>query len=133
MPLIPWNPKFETGIEPIDAQHRQLVETLNTLHEAMLKGQGKKKVAEILAFLNGYIQDHFSLEEGIMASNRYSDLESHRHGHADMKAQVQEIVDQFGTGSGAATLSLIELLDDYLVRHIVEDLHFAKELREKTL
>ncbi len=41
MALMTWNDSFSVGIKTIDDQHIVLVETLNDLHAAMMKGQAK--------------------------------------------------------------------------------------------
>ncbi|NJM14282.1 MAG: hypothetical protein HC896_01855 [Bacteroidales bacterium] len=41
MSLITWNEKYSVGIKEIDNQHVNLVNIINELHDAMLKGKGK--------------------------------------------------------------------------------------------
>jgi hemerythrin len=67
MPTIAWDPSMSTGIESVDAQHRQLIAWLNDLLAAVSEGRGRSEVAVVLDRLESYSATHFSHEEGCMA------------------------------------------------------------------
>jgi hemerythrin-like metal-binding protein len=58
----------------MDNQHRQLVDLLNQLENAMAKGKGKELVGKILSELIRYTQTHFSSEELLMLKHGFPDL-----------------------------------------------------------
>lgn len=69
MDAFVWTERFETGIELVDSQHRQLVETTNRLGELLLAGE---KVADvelqaIFHQLAEYGRHHFRDEEALSA------------------------------------------------------------------
>ncbi len=40
MPLVKWDPSFSVKVTVCDDHHKKLFAIINTLHEAMLAGQG---------------------------------------------------------------------------------------------
>jgi hemerythrin-like metal-binding protein len=67
MPTIAWDPSMSTGLESVDAQHRQLIAWLNDLLVAVSEGRGRSEVAVVLDQLENYSATHFSHEEACMA------------------------------------------------------------------
>lgn len=47
MAYLPWKDSYATGIAKIDLQHRQLVDYLNQLYDAMHAGQGKDALEKV--------------------------------------------------------------------------------------
>lgn len=68
--MMTWTDALSVNIKEIDDQHKKLVNMVNQLHAAMLKGEGKTVVGPILAELTANTVYHFSIEEGYM--NKYS-------------------------------------------------------------
>ena len=66
MALVTWTDNLSVGVELIDNQHTVLFNTINELHDAMMKGQGRAKVGELLGMLLAYTRNHFSAEEALM-------------------------------------------------------------------
>ena len=65
--LIEWDAdSMSTGFAAVDAEHRELIDMVNRLHDACRKGAGREEVIQMLNFLGGYAQDHFRHEEGVM-------------------------------------------------------------------
>jgi hemerythrin len=132
MALIVWDQQLETGHGKIDEQHKSLVEILNRLHGAMKQGKGKAELGGILIFLKDYTVNHFAMEEALMAQHHYSGTEQHKRIHADLVAQVADLVNRFDQGTAALTLPVMNFLEDWLVKHIQgEDFRFAQELKGK--
>ncbi|MBI5543641.1 MAG: hemerythrin domain-containing protein, partial [Deltaproteobacteria bacterium] len=63
---IEWNPGWAVGIELIDAQHKEIVEQVDALIEALQQARGKQRVEATLGFLEAYAARHFALEERLM-------------------------------------------------------------------
>jgi len=72
---------YETGIDVIDKQHKELFERIDALLVATYKGSEKKELEKIVEFLEGYIETHFETEEELMLKYKYSDLDKHRNEH----------------------------------------------------
>lgn len=55
-----------TGHAVVDADHKQLIDSLNQLEDALREGAGKEHIAGLLDFLNRYTREHFAREEAHM-------------------------------------------------------------------
>jgi hemerythrin len=75
-----WTPDISVGDEVLDNQHKQLLENLNKLFRAMIDCD-TSVVANSLAFLDSYIFEHLSYEEGYMKRYNYPEFESHKKLH----------------------------------------------------
>ncbi len=64
--MIQWNDTLATGHPVVDNDHKQLIQSLNELDEALKRGAGKEQVVAIIAFLNKYTREHFYREEAYM-------------------------------------------------------------------
>jgi hemerythrin-like metal-binding protein len=121
MALMTWNDKLSVGVQFLDDQHAVLVETLNELHDAMMKGQAKCLTGPLLHNLVAYTRDHFSAEEAMMAAAKYPGLELHRLRHRDLTQQVEEYVERFERGEITLNLHLLTFLRDWLTTHIQKE------------
>jgi hemerythrin len=118
MPLINWDKSLSVGVESIDAQHKVLVETLNELHDAMMKGQAKGITGAILRNLVAYTQNHFKAEEAMLAAAKYPGLAAHRALHEELSKQVADYLARFERGEITLNLHLLGFLRDWLTKHI---------------
>lgn len=121
MALIVWSDKLSVGVKSIDAQHGVLVDTLNELHDAMLKGQAKSLTEPLLRSLMAYTRDHFSAEEAMMAAANYPQLEGHRVRHRELVKKVEDYVARFESGEITLNLHLLNFLRDWLTEHIQKE------------
>lgn len=80
MTLIDWNPRFELGIEPVDREHRELIDLINALHGAMCRGAAHDKVVAGLGRIYAQIAAHFALEEKLMRDANYPGFDEHKPG-----------------------------------------------------
>lgn len=79
MPVVKWSEAFATGVERIDAQHRELLDRVGRLLSAV--DEDPDAVAGCLEFLGQYAVEHFSTEELLMEQG-YADAAAHREAHA---------------------------------------------------
>jgi hemerythrin-like metal-binding protein len=121
MALMTWNDSLSVGVQSLDAQHSVLVETLNDLHAAMMKGQGKSLTAPLLHNLLTYTRSHFSAEEAMMASANYPGLGQHRIRHRDLTRQVEEFITRYEQGEITLNMHLLTFLRDWLTTHILKE------------
>ncbi|MBI5442430.1 MAG: hemerythrin family protein [Deltaproteobacteria bacterium] len=83
-----WDPLMDTGIDRVDRDHQRFVEKLNELGQAMKVGKGRETMADLLAFLNDYVREHFGYEEALMKRCGYPGYEEHRAIHERFKKDL---------------------------------------------
>lgn len=131
MGLIVFDDRLKTGHPKIDEQHKDLINAYNRLHEAMKQGQGRDQVGHTLIFLRDYTATHFRMEESLMAAHAYPGMAKHKGIHADLLAQVADLVRRF-EGGATLTLPVMNFLEDWLTVHIQgEDFRLAAHLAHR--
>ncbi len=117
---IQWSDSLAIHVPVIDRQHRELIQRVNALLEAMARGEGKHEIQRTMAFLKSYVVSHFGAEEVLMGRSGYPGSASHKREHADFIRTVSALEQKLA--SQGETLSLVmetqRLLGDWLVRHI---------------
>jgi hemerythrin-like metal-binding protein len=118
-----WSDKFSVGVKALDNQHIALVNTLNELYEAMMKGQAKSVTGPLLTKLVKYTQEHFAAEEKMMASTKFPGLAQHVVKHKDLIKQVSAFVERYERGEISLSSELMKFLRDWLGTHILKEDH----------
>ncbi|TDT68028.1 methyl-accepting chemotaxis protein [Hypnocyclicus thermotrophus] len=118
--LIKWDNKYSVNNEKIDNQHKKLVTLVNTLNAAMLLGQSKSIINEIIAELADYTVTHFKDEEEYMESIGYDDLENHKKIHKTFVEQVVKVQNDIKSGKSSVSNELIDFLKKWLIEHIMK-------------
>lgn len=131
---LPWSDHFSVGHETIDAQHREIVEVINGIDDA-LRTQNESRFGQLLKGLRRAAEEHFRNENAILwqiktgtfrrrsskalpragiAQGLLTDpvFEQHSAEHVSLLARLDEIA----TGS---TDSMIELLKAWFVDHAI--------------
>lgn len=117
MPVFEWDNSVVLGIPTIDEQHKALFVWINSLNEAIERGEGAEAVGEIIWNLITYVTEHFSAEERLMLSCNYPGLEEHRAEHDRFVLRLQEIQVQFIDGHEMSK-NILNFLVEWLVTHI---------------
>ena len=86
MKTIPWNKRYELGVEAIDKEHKQLFATINKLLALGEEEEKKEWVCrEGVKYLKNHVIEHFQHEEAYMSSIGYADLNLHKRLHDDFQ------------------------------------------------
>lgn len=120
MPLIIWSDALKIGIPVIDQQHKQLIDQLNILIDAMHANRGKEEIQQIIKFLDMYVHQHFSFEEGCMSRYKCSIGCNNAEAHARFNRVLSEIKTELITKGCSLSLAIKvnEQLLDWFVNHI---------------
>lgn len=119
MELLEWKKSYDTGIEEIDNQHRQLLEFLNELGKETASGDNRK-TAEILEGLSEYTVSHFAFEEALMEEAGYPYSNPHKHVHKTLIQRVTAFKEKLAAGE-AISEELHSFLRRWLINHIQRD------------
>ena len=117
---IQWDASMSTGLEAIDAQHKQLIQWLNDLLEAMSIGKGRQELAGVLAQLGDYTRTHFGYEEECMTRYKCPVASANASAHKDFIRILGEFQAEFSR-TGATSHMVVSLeneLMQWLVLHI---------------
>ena len=132
MPLIQWNNELSVGINSIDEQHKILVNMINALNEAMISGQTKQILAEILSGLTAYTINHFGYEEDLFAQYGYAQSQAHINEHHALVEQVKNLQNKVDNGDFMISVEVMVFLKDWLINHILKtDKAYAEFLKGK--
>jgi hemerythrin len=118
MSLINWDQSFSVGVASMDAQHRNLIELLNTLHDAMTAGRAREVLGSILERLIEYTKIHFSREEEFFTAYAYPEAAQHIREHAVLTEKVLQLQQDFAAGQLATSIELLGFLEEWLKKHI---------------
>jgi len=125
-----WKEEYSIGQPDLDREHQALFRMARELHEAVQRGAGREELAGLFARLTGYAKFHFANEEALMRTARYAHAASHTAEHRRFAAKVATLEREFEEGRSAVTAETMELLRDWLNRHILgTDQQVAKHLR----
>lgn len=125
--------ELETGSLIIDSEHRQLLDAVNRLLDAVGQGQGSAQMNETVKFLADYVNRHFAHEEQLQQQNGYPGYSAHKAFHDKYKQTLISIMTgRTGTGLSIAELAKFNEQIGILITHIkTEDKKLAAFLGSK--
>ena len=128
MSLITWREEFCVGVDAVDHEHREMIDLINTLDDAMHKDADHAAIVEALGEIYARIAAHFALEEKIMRDARYSAFESHKQDHEVLLDELLDVVDSVDADGRYDRADLSRTLDRWFSDHFRT--HDAKLHRE---
>lgn len=120
MSFLKWNPAFRVHVACCDEDHKQLIDTLNRLHDAMLNGRGAEKAASIVDELGEYAQHHFATEERLMKKTGYPEIDSHHAEHQAFLEKLKQFREHIAAGKRCDSIELAEFLSGWVTQHIAK-------------
>ena len=118
--FLEWSDDYETGIGPIDNDHRGLFKAVNDLHDAYAIGDADAHFADLFDLLSDYVDAHFAREEEAMRRVSYPDLESHLVSHHELTATVHEYAKLNPTNPcGISRKEVLKFFGNWLFGHIL--------------
>ncbi len=119
--LIQWVPeKMSTGVDSVDAEHRELIERINDLHRACKSGAGRDEMRAMLKYLGEYTQNHFRNEERLMDQCGCPTRGHNKLAHREFLSAFGRLVAEFEE-KGESTILLFklkEMVSVWLTEHI---------------
>ena len=119
MPLFIWNSSYSVNVKRFDADHQQLFNIINELHEGMKAGHGKDVMHDVLAKLLHYTERHFTAEEAVMKDLGYMQLPAHIEQHRKFTGKIKEVADQYKAGAAGLSVDMLDFLTKWLSQHIM--------------
>ena len=129
MATIAWTDDLTIDGSQIDFQHRQLIDAIADLQDALASGD-RPRVAAAAPFLRLYAQVHFSDEERVLELIAWPGRAEHRRQHDGFRSRLDEFEGAVARGELAAGAGLLGFLAAWLQAHIRgSDRQFAAEVR----
>ena len=118
MPIIEWRDEFSTGDEAVDHEHRELIELINGLYDALVEGRPTDETLDALGEVFARISAHFALEEHQMRDAAYAGYPGHKESHEELLDDIRDIMDAYEVGAFAAEREAFGArLRDWFVDH----------------
>jgi hemerythrin-like metal-binding protein len=120
MASIEWRDDYSTGVQALDEQHRQLVEILNSLEDAVRRDRERRIVDGILNDLIGYTQEHFSFEEQALARAGFADFTAHQRRNRQWIREIERFHHEHLTAGRPLTAEFRRSLRAWLREHLAQ-------------
>ena len=117
MSLINWRDEFCIGIDAVDHEHRQMIELINELDNAMQQTASHATIVEALGEIYARISAHFALEEKIMRASLYAGFPAHKKDHELLLDSLLEVIDSVDLDGGYDRAALSHELDAWFSDH----------------
>jgi len=95
MALIEWKDKFEVGIPDVDHEHQEIINFINSMHDAMSEENATTSVMDFLGEIEAHISAHFALEEKVMRASKYDQYTEHKADHERLLDELRDIMDDY--------------------------------------
>ena len=131
MSYFPWSEEYSVHLRVIDNDHKDLVNTVNSLHEAISDGSTRGQIGQTIGNLAKYVDEHFSREEALMETYDYPGLARHKRIHRHLTRTVYAIRIIFTSKPQKIDpTQLLTFLREWLIHHILEeDTKYAPYMR----
>lgn len=115
--MLQWSQQLSVLIPEMDDQHKQWVELINRLDQAICDGTGNDVLDGMVADVLAFAHKHFRDEEALMDRTGFPDTAAHKVLHKAFLDQV----DALDRGAGLKsfkTTQFLKMLQGWLVQHV---------------
>jgi len=119
MQLLQWKPSFTLGIASVDTEHRDMINTINSVYATLEDEHSEQEVNRVLGEIHAQISAHFALEERLMRTAGYTEYAEHKNSHEQLLDQIRDLMDSFSADPVAGRTLLQDSLSSWF------GLHFA--------
>jgi len=134
MDIVVWNDNLSVGVKVFDDEHKQLVNYVNQLSQALKISGADQTLTKVLTGLVKYTKIHFMHEEDYMALYEYPDILSHKKEHDELTMQVSDFYERYREGKVKFSLELMNFLRSWLINHIqVSDMRYKEFFNAKNV
>ena len=130
MKQLEWKDDYALGILAVDLQHKSIFDCLITI--AGGSPEHDKLLAEFaIVRLVSLLHEHFALEESMMRTFRYPELERHIAEHREFHAEVHDLAQKSVRSKHSLSLVTIATTQKWLREHIMtSDRHYIDFLAD---
>jgi hemerythrin len=117
MILVQWKEEYSVGSEPVDDEHKALIERINRLYDRLMNEDGPSAVSAFFDDLINAVTMHFALDEQFLHAHGYERLPQQREDFERLLDEIIGLIDEFDRNEGTDREDLAALLDGWLSNH----------------
>ncbi len=117
MASLMWNNSCTVGVQAMDDQHGILMDALNELRAALLKGTESNMVRSMLARVSELMRLHVESEERLLALYGYPGLTAHKAEHQKLLGRLAQVDVRFEQRQSGAVYELVEYRRKWFTTH----------------
>ena len=117
MRLLDWKEDFSTGVASADADHRELIDTINRLYAEFGDPDHPRDAASLIADVLTAVAIHFAEEEDLMRSRAYLGFERHKEDHDRLLDDLHDMMEAFAGADEPDSVELSLRLEPWFTRH----------------
>lgn len=118
MSELEWKDEYLLGIPAIDFQHKRIFDCIMRILGGPTDDDKLRAEAEIVKLL-GILQEHFALEESMMQTFCYPELEKHIEEHRQFNADVHDLAQKSLRRKGGVSREAMIIAHKWLTEHIM--------------
>lgn len=118
MTLLMWSHACSVGVRAMDDQHGILMDAINALRLALVRGAGQEKISALLDEFVEFTRMHFWSEEQLMERTGFVGLEGHRAEHHRMLADILQSAHRLQYGEDIPLRPLLCKLHQGFMDHV---------------
>jgi hemerythrin-like metal-binding protein len=112
-----WNHSCSVGVQAMDDQHGILMDALNELRGALLKGTESRTVRAMLTRVTELMRMHVESEERLLTLYGYPGLAAHKVEHQRLLGRLAQFDARFEQRQSASAFELVEYLRKWFTTH----------------
>ena len=116
--MIEWSDSLQVGFEPIDAEHKTLVDLIGELYRRLRAGEGRDAVEGALFDLADHVAAHFNHENELMVSSGYPARADHLFEHRILIDQLDNVLDSIDLIHDDALLDALAFIERWFSDHV---------------
>ena len=119
--IVSWEPRYATGIEQIDVQHRRLVFLTNELYKACRTGGNtalQTVFEDAMHSMVEYVRFHFRDEVELLQCIKYPGFAAHKKEHESLIKNILDAAKDYDEGKKFVPNSFVRTLKDWVFGHI---------------
>jgi hemerythrin len=117
MASLTWDYSCSVGVQAIDDQHGILLDALNELRVALLKGAEGRTVRGMLSRVTELMRLHVESEERMLALYGFPELAAHKVEHQKLMARLAQFNARFEQRQSDSVYELVEYLRKWFTSH----------------
>lgn len=119
MPLIRWEPVMESGVDFMDADHRDIVACVGRLDDLSRQGRLVSEGRPLFLEFVDHMRRHIAHEEQVMADHGYPERVAHCREHERFLEQMGYFSTHFGSANVVLHDELLVFLGAWLIGHVM--------------